>query len=163
MAPGQNTPTPPLEAGISAADLRISIAGKLLLDGVGFAIPTSRKVALVGRNGSGKSTLLETLQAVADTGRPPEHVELRGSLTFTPGTVLASLPQSPHIAFPGTARGYLDARAGPVSTAWNRNQELTRLLAPGPQEEPGLKELGAVLEDTERLHAWTYPSPGAAA
>src|SRR5215813_9482086 len=106
MASGQKASTPPPAAGISAADLRLSIAGKLLLDGASFAIPTSRKVALVGRNGSGKSTLLETLQLVADTGRPPDHVELRGSLTYAPGTVLASLPQSPHLAFPATARAH---------------------------------------------------------
>ena len=158
MASGQKTPTPPPTAGITAAGLRLSIAGKRLLDGAGFAITSGRKVALVGRNGSGKSTLLETLQSVSDTGRPPEHVDLQGSLTYAPGTVLASLPQSPHLAFPGTARGYLDARAGPVSTAWNRNQELTRLLAAGRQEEPVLKEFGDVLEDMERLDAWTYPS-----
>src|SRR5262245_48902445 len=158
MASGQKTPTPPPTAGITAAGLRLSIAGKRLLDGAGFAITSGRKVALVGRNGSGKSTLLETLQSVADTGRPPEHVDLQGSLTYAPGTVLASLPQSPHLAFPGTARGYLDARAGPVSTAWKRNQELTRVLAAGRPEEPVLKEFGDVLEDMERLDAWTYPS-----
>src|SRR5215469_17774234 len=104
MASGQKASTPPPAAGISAADLRLSIAGKLLLDGASFAIPPSRKVALVGRNGSGKSTLLETLQAIAGGGRPPEHVELTGSLTFAPGTVLSSLPQSPQLAFAGTAR-----------------------------------------------------------
>ena len=157
MASGQKASTPPPAAGISAADLRLSIAGKLLLDGASFAIPTSRKVALVGRNGSGKSTLLETLQGVADTGRPPDHVELRGSLTYAPGTVLASLPQSPHLAFPATGRAYLDARAGPVSAAWNRNQELTRILAGGRQDETLLREFGEAVEAMERLDAWSYP------
>src|SRR5215471_20871400 len=102
MAQPQRPATPSPAAGITAADLRLSIAGKVLLDRAAFAIPACRKVALVGRNGSGKSTLLETLLAVADSGRPPEHVELSGSLTFAPGTVLASLPQSPQLGFAET-------------------------------------------------------------
>ena len=157
MAQAQRPPTPSPAAGITAAGLRLSIAGNALLDGAAFAISSCRKVALVGRNGSGKSTLLETLRAVADSGRPPEHVELSGNLTFAPGTVLASLPQSPQLAFAGTARAYLDAQAGPASAAWNRNQELTAALAAGRQDEALLREYGEVLDTMARLSAWSYP------
>ena len=157
MAQAQRPASPSPTAGITATDLRLSIAGKVLLDGAALSIPPSRKVALVGRNGSGKSTLLETLQAVAGGGRPPEHVRLTGSLTFAPGTFLASLPQSPQLAFAGTARAHLDAEAGPASVAWNRNQELTAALAAGRQEEALLREYGEVLEAMERLSAWSYP------
>jgi ATPase subunit of ABC transporter with duplicated ATPase domains len=157
MAQGQRNPNPSPAAGITAADLGLSIAGKVLLDGAAFAIPPGRKVALVGRNGSGKSTLLDTLRAVADSGRPPEHVELRGSLTLAPGTVLASLPQSIQLAFGGPARAYLDAQAGHVSEAWNRNQELTAALAAGRHDDALLHEYGEALEAMERLSAWNYP------
>jgi macrolide transport system ATP-binding/permease protein len=148
---------PPLTAGVAAADLTLSVAGRRLLDGAAFAIEPGRKAALVGRNGSGKSTLLATIQSVADTGRPPEHVELSGSLTFPPGAVVASLAQSPQLAFAGGARDYLDARAGEVSRAWNRHEELTAALAAGAQDESLLGEYGEALEAMERLSAWDYP------
>ncbi len=147
----------PTSAAIAAADLRLSIAGKPLIEGASFAIPRGRKVALVGRNGSGKSTLLDTLQAVSSGGRPPDHVELSGRLSYAPGTVLASLPQSPQVAFAGSARAYLDARAGAVARTWNRYQELTEVLAAGGQNEALLREYSEVLEAAERLEAWAYP------
>ena len=157
MAQGQRTSTLSPAPGLKAAGIVLSTAGKVLLDGATFAIPAGRKVALVGRNGSGKSTLLQTLQAVADTGRPPEHVHLQGSLTFAPGTVLTSLPQSPQLAFAGGARAYLDARAGAISVAWNRNQHLTQALASGARDAALIEEYGETLESMESLNAWSYP------
>ncbi len=37
------------------------IAGRLLLDDAGVAIPTGHRVGLVGRNGTGKSTLFRII------------------------------------------------------------------------------------------------------
>ncbi len=151
----QSIPTP--GAAVVATDLTLAVAGRTLLAGAGFAVPRGRKAALVGRNGSGKSTLLATIQAVHDTGRPPGHVEMRGSLALAPGTVLASPPQSPQLVCTGTARAYLDARAGEVSRAWNRCEELTAALAGGRQDDLLLAEYGEVLEAMQRLDGWSYP------
>jgi ATPase subunit of ABC transporter with duplicated ATPase domains len=156
MSHGQPLPASS-PAGISAADLRLAVAGKQLLTGATFAVPQGRKVALLGRNGSGKSTLLATLASVASTGRPPEHVELQGSLVVGPETAIASLPQSPQLAFTGTARAYLDGCAGEVSRAWHRNQALTHALTSGRQDDALLHEYGEVLEAMERLQGWAYP------
>ncbi len=142
---------------VAAADLTLSVTGRQLLTGAEFALAPGDKVALVGRNGSGKSTLLATLQSVAQSGRPPEHVELRGSLTFAPGTVVASLPQSPQLAFAGSARAYLDACAGAVSRAWNRHEGLVRALTAGDQGPALLSAYGEALEAMERHSAWDYP------
>ncbi|HEY4028205.1 MAG TPA: ABC-F family ATP-binding cassette domain-containing protein [Candidatus Dormibacteraeota bacterium] len=142
---------------MAATDLTLSVAGRTLLDRAGFSIGPGRRVALVGRNGSGKSTLLATLQSVADTHQAPEHVELHGSLTFAPGALVASLPQSPQLAFPGAARAYLDACAGEASRAWNRHEELTAALAAGANDQALLDEYGEALEAVERLAAWDYP------
>src|SRR5262245_1436396 len=108
----ENNRTPDLAGGVSAAGLTISVGGRRLLDGAELALSPGGKAALVGRNGSGKSTLLAVLATMAGAGRPPEHVDLGGSLTFAPGTVVASLPQSPQLAFSGSARAYLDVCAG---------------------------------------------------
>ncbi|HXM56085.1 MAG TPA: ABC-F family ATP-binding cassette domain-containing protein [Candidatus Dormibacteraeota bacterium] len=142
---------------VAATNLTIAIAGHRLLDGADFALPPGRRAALIGRNGSGKSTLLATIQAVAGTGRPPEHVELRGALTFAPGTIAAALPQSPQLAFAGTARAYLDACAGEPSRAWHRHEELVRALADGSQDAALLREYGEALDAMERLCAWDHP------
>lgn len=157
MSHGQPPPARSTAAGISAADLRLAVAGRQLLIGATFAVPRGRKVALLGRNGSGKSTLLATLATVASTGRPPEHVELQGSLVFGPTTAIASLPQSPQLAFTGTARAYLDGCAGDVSRAWHRNQTLTQALTAGRQDDALLHEYGEVVEAMQRLEGWAYP------
>jgi ATP-binding cassette, subfamily F, member 3 len=141
----------------SATDLTISVAGDRLLDGAELTLADGDKVALVGRNGSGKSTLLAALHAAAAGSPPPEHVELRGTLTFAPATAAASLPQSPQLAFAGTGRAYVDRCAGEVSRAWNRHEDLVAALAGGDQDPALLRAYGEALEAMERLAAWDYP------
>jgi ATPase subunit of ABC transporter with duplicated ATPase domains len=150
------TPTP-TRGSVSAAGLTLAVVGRTLLHNVDFALAPGRRAALVGRNGSGKSTLLATIEAVARTGRPPEHVELRGALVLAPGTKVAALPQSPQLAFDGTARAYLEACAGEASRAWIRHEELVRALGAGRQEPALLRDYGDALDAMERLGAWELP------
>jgi ATP-binding cassette subfamily F protein 3 len=46
---------------IEGSDVRVTVAGRTLLDGTDFAIERGEHVGLVGPNGSGKTTLLETV------------------------------------------------------------------------------------------------------
>jgi ATP-binding cassette subfamily F protein 3 len=51
-------------------NLTVRIAGRVLLNGAGAAVPAGRRVGLVGRNGAGKTTLLRVIQGqlAPDTG-----------------------------------------------------------------------------------------------
>ncbi|HKF78803.1 MAG TPA: ABC-F family ATP-binding cassette domain-containing protein [Candidatus Dormibacteraeota bacterium] len=157
MTPFPRDPSQAPRAGITAAGLTLAAGGRVLLEDASFAVPHGRRLALIGRNGSGKSTLLATLRAMARGGPPPEHVELRGSLTFAPGTELALLPQSPQPSFGGTAGGYLEQRAGDVSRAWRRHERLVAAMAAGRQDERLLRDYGEALEAVQRLDAWSWP------
>ncbi|MFF3601740.1 ABC transporter ATP-binding protein [Kitasatospora indigofera] len=67
--------------GLLAERLRLTRAGRLVIDGVDCTLPSGRLGALVGPNGAGKSTLLHLIAGVltqGGTGRPG---------TTAPGTV----------------------------------------------------------------------------
>jgi ATP-binding cassette subfamily F protein uup len=51
---------------IEVEDLRYSIGGRLLFDGLDFAITAGTRIGLVGPNGSGKTTLLRLLRGDID-------------------------------------------------------------------------------------------------
>ena len=53
---------------IELRDVAVMIAGRALLDGVSFSVPTGSLVALVGPNGVGKTTLLRAIGGLHPTG-----------------------------------------------------------------------------------------------
>ncbi|GAA1311998.1 ABC transporter ATP-binding protein [Saccharothrix xinjiangensis] len=70
---------------VRVEDLRAEAGGQRLVDGVGFAVPAGRVLALVGASGSGKTTtglalLGEHAAGVSVSGR----VEVRGRVGFVP-------------------------------------------------------------------------------
>jgi ATPase subunit of ABC transporter with duplicated ATPase domains len=139
--------------GLFAAGLHVSVAGRPLLTDATFAVAGGRKVALVGRNGSGKSTLIETVLALAREGRPPEHVEISGSLQLGAGTTVAAVPQDVQLAFAGEVSAYLDASAGKVSRAW---QAYERSI--GATDQESLSSQAEAIEALTRLDGWDYPA-----
>lgn len=77
-------------------DVVYRIDGKLILDGATVAIPTGRKVGLVGRNGAGKSTLLRIIRGDLATEA--------GSITMSKGAAIGYVEQEA----PGTEQSVID-------------------------------------------------------
>lgn len=86
---------------IKANELRVTLEGRTILDGLTFEIPTGSFIGLLGPNGSGKTTLIRTLSGVLPyTGQ----LLLRGrSLKHWPRRALAQqiavVRQAPMLAF----------------------------------------------------------------
>jgi macrolide transport system ATP-binding/permease protein len=145
-------------SGLFARDLGLSVAGRPLLVAAGFAVAGGRKVALVGRNGSGKSTLIDTVLSMAESGLPPDHVELSGSLQLGPGTLVAAVRQDVQLSFTGTVAEYLDRSGGEASRAWNQHERWSQVLSSGRDDPEALAGYGSALEAMTRLEAWDYPA-----
>lgn len=62
---------------LEVKDLRISIDGKALVDGISFSVPDGARVGLIGESGSGKS-----LTALAILGLLPDGSVVEGSITW---------------------------------------------------------------------------------
>ena len=58
---------PSVSDGIQARDVAVTLAGRRVLDGVGFGVPRARVTALVAPSGAGKSTLLRALVGLLPT------------------------------------------------------------------------------------------------
>ncbi len=108
-------PTPVI---LSAADLRLEIAGTVLLETGTFTIHEGERFGLVGRNGSGKSTLMKIL---ADAESPAA-----GSVTRRRGLSVGYLPQEAQFPDRMTLRECILDGAGEV-TRMLRRYESTAL------------------------------------
>src|SRR5579863_2429511 len=130
-------------------DVRLSLGGHPLLEGVELSVAPRERIALVGRNGSGKSTLLR----IAAGEIEPDA----GTRFAQPGARLRYLPQEPDLsAFetaldfvldglgedddPHRARTLMEelgvdpaARTASLSGGEARRAALVRALAPAPE------------------------------
>ncbi len=90
-----------------AKDLRLTLGGAPLFEGVSFVLHKGECAALIGANGAGKSTLIRMLAGEAE----PDS----GLITYASGAVVALARQEPDMEGFATLRDY--ARAPSVSVA----------------------------------------------
>ena len=118
-----------------------------LLDGVDLSIHEGERVGLVGNNGSGKSTLARIL--VGDE-QPDE-----GRVARRRGANIRYLPQEPTLPAGRSAREVVLEGLGAWAKAFERHQELSRLIA---SQEPGWEAYSepqtAAAHEVERLGGW---------
>jgi len=106
-------------------DIRLTISGKPLLEGVELSVGPGERLALVGRNGSGKSTLLRIAAG---------QVEPDGGTRFLqPGASVRYLPQEPDLSGFDTALAYVEDGLGPADDPWRAQYLLNELGLKGDE------------------------------
>ena len=82
-------------------DLRLTLGGAPLFDGVEFVLHKGERVALIGANGAGKSTLIRMLAGLTE----PDA----GEIAYASGATVALAEQEPNLAHFATLRDYAQA------------------------------------------------------
>jgi Fe-S cluster assembly ATP-binding protein len=112
------------------ADLRASVGGRAILNGVDLDLPTGEVHAIMGPNGGGKTTLSNVL-----TGR--EGYEVTGSVRFDGVDLLSLLPEE------RAAAGVFLAFQHPVEIPGVGNMYFLRTAVNAVRGHRGQSELGA--------------------
>ncbi len=94
---------PPL---LQMSNIRFTLGGKPLLEGVDLSVGRGDRICLVGRNGSGKSTLMKM---AAGTVEPDSGLRF-----LQPDATLRVLPQEPDLSGFATVQAYVEAGLGPT-------------------------------------------------
>lgn len=120
-----------------------------LLDGVSLSVHQGERIGLVGNNGSGKSTLARIL--VGD--EPPDA----GRVARRREASVRYLPQEPHLTAGRRAREVVLEGLGDWARAFERHEELSRLIA---AQEPGWEAYtepqAEAAQEVERLGGWEH-------
>ncbi|WP_428375335.1 ABC-F family ATP-binding cassette domain-containing protein [Lichenicoccus sp.] len=114
---------PPL---LLLSDIVLTLGGRPLLDGAGFAVSPGERICLVGRNGSGKSTLLK----IADGSLLPDS----GTRFLQPGSTIATLPQEPDLSGYATTLDYAREALPPDDPGYRATALLDELGLTGTED-----------------------------
>ncbi len=126
---------------LSAKSLEFAIGQQILLDKADLQLDPGERVCLVGRNGSGKSTLLSIIAG--------ELLPDGGEIQLDQGVKVASMPQAPIDATPGTT--VFQAVAEGLENAGKLLARYESLAAEG-----NMAELAKVQEQLEAEGGWEF-------
>ena len=126
---------------LSAKSLEFAIGQQILLDKADLQLDPGERVCLVGRNGSGKSTLLSIIAG--------ELLPDGGEIQLDQGVKVASMPQAPIDATPGTT--VFQAVAEGLENAGKLLARYESLAAEG-----NMDELAKVQEQLEAEGGWEF-------
>ena len=126
---------------LSAKSLEFAIGQQILLDKADLQLDPGERVCLVGRNGSGKSTLLSIIAG--------ELLPDGGEIQLDQGVKVASMPQAPIDATPGTT--VFQAVAEGLENAGKLLARYESLAAEG-----NMAELAKVQEQLEAKGGWEF-------
>jgi len=90
-------------------DLRLTLGGGPLFEGVEFVLHKGERVALIGANGAGKSTLIRMLAGLTE----PDA----GGIAYTSGASVALAEQEPELKRFATLRAYAQAPTADLANA----------------------------------------------
>jgi iron complex transport system ATP-binding protein len=88
---------------LAATDLRVTLGGRAVLDGVSLAVRPGEVLAVLGPNGAGKSTLLRAFSGLLRPQTGAVSLDGRALRDWTPRELArrrAVLPQEAQLAFP---------------------------------------------------------------
>jgi ATP-binding cassette subfamily F protein uup len=114
---------PPL---LQMSDIRYTLGGKPLLDGVDLQVGRGDRICLVGRNGSGKSTVMRIAEGL---------IQADGGKRFLqPDATLRVLPQEPDLSGYVDVLSYVEAGLGPLDNPYRARSLLDDLGLTGDEK-----------------------------
>jgi ATP-binding cassette subfamily F protein uup len=121
---------PPL---LQMSDIRYTLGGKPLLDGVDLQVGRGDRICLVGRNGSGKSTVMRIAEGLLQADG--------GKRFLQPDATLRVLPQEPDLSGYTDVLSYVEAGLGPLDNPYRARSLLDDLGLTG-DEKPAHLSVG---------------------
>lgn len=133
---------------IDIGNLKLTLGGRLLYDGLSWRILDGNKVGLVGANGSGKTTLLKVLMGLIE----PDQ----GTVSMPSGSRVGYLPQDLHELPDIPILTYIKERAGIEGLEASLRKAESDLSRPGAEEAAALERYERALEAFDRAGGYSF-------
>lgn len=125
-------------------DLRVDIAGRRIVSGIGFTVPDGTFAGLLGPNGSGKSTILKTIYRVHRPAGGQVLVDGQDLLALRPRDAarrIAVVAQEFTLEFDFTVAELVMIGRTPHKRAFDRDNDTDRAAAEQAIERAGCQDL----------------------
>ncbi len=113
-------------AALEVTDMKLTLGGRIILDGVSFVLSAGEFVTLVGINGAGKSTLLDVLGGIRRPDSGSVRIAGQDQRAMTAKEVaraVSHLPQTVHADLPFTAGQLVAMGRYPHTDRWFESEE----------------------------------------